>query len=244
MKKTKLLIDADYFFYRAATTAEEEHEYNEELTVIVGDFKKGKGIIKREMNNLMQKFDTDDVLLCWTDRKNFRKTVDPEYKGNRTKRKPCGYLKLKNWGMEYYPSMMKEGLEADDVLGILSTSGIIDQPFVLVSPDKDMLQIPVRVYNLKDEFDVTPEQAKRKVYEQCLCGDQTDGYSGCKGIGIKKATQILDKVKDGNYWPAVVAAYESYDQTEADAIRNLQLCKILQADNWDSVNKKPILVTS
>ena len=244
MQKTKLLIDADFFFYRAATTAEEEHEYNEELTVIVGDFNKGKKIIHREMNNLKARFDTDDLLLCWTSRNNFRKTVDPSYKGNRTKRKPCGYLKLKNWGMDYFESIMIDGLEADDVLGIIATNGTIKQPFVLVSPDKDMLQIPVRVYNLKNEFDVTPEAAIRKVYEQCLCGDQTDGYSGCKGIGPKKANQILDKVKDGNYWDAVVKAYEEHDQTEKDAIRNLQLCKILQADNWNKETKQPILITS
>ena len=196
MNKTKLIIDADFFFYRAATTAEEEHEYNEELTVIVGNLHKGQGIIRRELNNLKTKFDTDDILLCWTSRKNFRKTVDPNYKGNRTKRKPCGYLRLKNWAMETYPSLMIDGLEADDVLGILATNGSIKQPFILVSPDKDMLQIPCRVYNLKNEFDVSPEAAKRKVYEQCLCGDQTDGYSGCKGIGPKKANAILDKVKD------------------------------------------------
>ena len=245
MKPIKLLVDADYFFYRAACTAETEHEYNEELTVIVGDFKAGKRIVENEMNRLMTKFDSKDILLCWTDRKNFRKDVDPNYKGNRTKRKPCGYLKLKEWGMKHYPSMMKTGLEADDVLGILATSGKFDsQGFVLISPDKDMQQIACRIYNLKDEFTQTEEGATRKVYEQALCGDQTDGYAGCKGVGQKKANAILDKVTDGNYWKAVVDTYKEYDQTEEDALRNLQLCKILQSENWDSKNQKPILITS
>ena len=31
---------------------------------------------------------------------------------------------------------------------------------------------------------------------------------------------------------------EEYDQTEEDALRNLQLCKILQSENWDSKNQK------
>tara|TARA_R100001463_G_scaffold132359_1_gene192981 strand:+ start:11634 stop:12359 length:726 start_codon:yes stop_codon:yes gene_type:complete len=240
----KLLIDADYFWYRSAATAEEEHEYNEELTVIVGNFTTGKRTIRSELKKLQERFDSTDMLLCFTDRVNFRKSIDPEYKGNRTKRKPCGYLKLKQWGMETFPSMMVEGLEADDVLGILATNGTIKGPHVIISPDKDMQQVEGRLYNLKEEWDVTKEASVRKLYEQCLCGDQTDGYAGCRGVGPKKAGLILDKVKDGNYWPAVVDAYKLYNQTEEDALRNLQLSKILQAENWDPENKQPILITS
>ena len=239
---TKLLIDADFFAYRAASSSEQEHEYNEELTVIVGDFKKGQQIIKRELEKLTSRFDSKDLLLCWTDRKNFRKTVDPEYKGNRVKRKPCGYLKLKQWAMDTYPSIMKPTLEADDVLGILATKGDI-RDFVLISPDKDMQQIPCRIYDLKSEFTQTPEAAVRKLYEQALTGDQTDGYSGCKGVGPKRAGVILDSVKDGNYWPAVVEAFKEAEMSEEDALRNLRLARILHADDWDAEKQEPILFT-
>ena len=177
MSQTKLLIDADYFVYRAASTAETELEFNPDLTVVVGDFTVGKRLVEREINNLKTRFDSDDVLLCFTDRVNFRKSVDPSYKGNRTKRKPAGFLKLKNWAMETWPSLMKPGLEADDVLGILATNGSIDN-FVLISPDKDMQQIPCRIYDLKNEYTQTPELAQRKLWEQTLTGDSTDGYSG------------------------------------------------------------------
>ena len=242
MKPLKLLIDADFFFYRAASAAEEEHEYNEELTVIVGDFKKGQKIVRQELAKLTDRFDTTDILLTFTDRVNFRKEIEPTYKGNRVKRKPCGYLKLKNWGMEEYPSVMKPGLEADDVCGILATNGSLEN-FVLVSPDKDMEQIPVRLYNLKDEFDQSPEAARRKLFEQCLTGDQTDGYSGCVGVGPKRAQVILSGVKEGNYWPAVVEAYEQAGQSYEDALRNLRLARILQAGDWDSKEQRPILYT-
>ena len=237
-----LLIDSDYFFYRAAQAAEYEMEYSPDLTVIAGDFNRGKQIIKQELKNLRTRFDSDNILLTWTDQKNFRKTVDPSYKGNRTKRKPCGYLKLKNWGMETYPSVMKPGLEADDVMGILATNGSLDN-FILISPDKDMQQVPCRIYNLKEEFTQTPEAADRKLWEQALTGDSTDGYSGCVGVGPKRAGQILDKVKDGNYWAAVVEAFKAADMTEEDALRNLRLARILQADNWDADKQVPILIT-
>jgi DNA polymerase-1 len=166
--------------------------------------------------------------------------VDPDYKGNRVKRKPCGYLKLKNWAMKTWPSVMKPGLEADDVCGILATNGSLDN-FVLISPDKDMLQIPCRQYNLKEEFTQNEADAERKLYEQCLTGDSTDGYSGCLGVGPKKANAVLDKAK--SYWPAVLATYEEAGMTKEDALRNLRLARILQATDWDSESQTPILIT-
>ena len=107
MKPLKILLDADYFLYRAASASEEEQDYSQDLTVVIGDFKAGKKIVKNEISQLFERFDTKDILLTFTDQTNFRKTIDPEYKGNRTKRKPAGYLKLKNWPMPSYPSLMK-----------------------------------------------------------------------------------------------------------------------------------------
>ena len=237
----KLLIDADYFFYRAAAAAEEELEFNSDLTLIVGSFRKGKSIVTQEIEDLKTRFDSDDVLLTFTDRVNFRKEIEPTYKGNRVKRKPAGYLKLKNWGMKTWPSVMKPGLEADDVLGILATKGDIEN-FVLISPDKDMQQIPCRIYDLKSEFTQTPEAAERKLYEQALTGDATDGYKGCTGVGPKKASQILDE-SEGKYWEAVVKTYKKADQSEKDALTNLRLARILQASDWDAKKQKPILFT-
>ena len=203
-----LLIDADYFLYRAANSAEEEMVFTEDLTCVVGSLSEGQRIFKYELKKLRQRFDTDKVLLTWTSSDNFRKDVDENYKGNRTKRKPCGYNKLKKWAMETYPSISKPRLEADDVMGIVATKGDLKN-FVLVSPDKDMQQIPTRIYNLKDEFTVTPESAVLKLYEQALTGDTTDGYKGCPGVGPKKAAGIL-KNCNGEYWAATVEAFTTY----------------------------------
>ena len=238
---TKLLIDADYFLYRAASNAEEELEFDSDLTFVVGSFSKGQRRFKSELRELYDLFNTNDVLLTFTDKVNFRKTVDPSYKGNRVKRKPAGYLKLKKWAMSTWPSVMKPQLEADDVCGILATNGSLED-FVLVSPDKDMQQIACRIYNMKEDFVQTPEAAERKLYEQCLTGDSTDGYSGCVGVGPKRAGIILDKA-EGDYWPAVLDAFEAAGMTYEDALRNLRLAKILQAPDWDSKAQQPILFT-
>lgn len=239
MEKTTLLIDADFFFYRAACASEMEHEYTPDLTVIVGDFRRGKSIVKQELEKLTSRFDTDKFILYFTDIKNFRKGIDPSYKGNRVKRKPCGFLKLKNWGMDTYPSLVMPTLEADDALGITATSGEYKN-FVLVSPDKDLKQIPCRIYDLKTEFTQTPEAADRLLYEQCLTGDATDGYSGCPGIGPKRAGLVLDSAS-GSYWDAVIDAYKGAGLKEADALRNLRLARILQTGDWDEEKQTPIL---
>ena len=242
MTPLTLLIDADYFVYRAASASEMELDYSQDLTVVVGDFEKGKRIVLQELKKLTTKFDTKELLLCFTAPTNFRKGVLETYKGNRTKRKPAGYVKLRRWCIENYPSMTKPGLEADDVLGILATKGDLEN-FIVISPDKDMQQLPCRLYDLKTEYTQTEEAAVYKLYEQALTGDQVDGYSGCPGIGPKRASVILAKVKDQNYWPAVVEAYKNADLTEEDALTSIRLARILQVTDWDAERQTPILFT-
>ncbi len=242
MKPLTLLIDADYFFYRAAAASELELDYSQDLTVVVGNFSQGKKIVETEITRLCERFDTNEILLTFTDQTNFRKCVDETYKGNRTKRKPAGYLKLKNWGIINWPSLMKPALEADDVCSILATNGSLKN-FVLISPDKDMEQVPCRLYNLKKEWTQTPEAAKKKLFQQTLEGDQCDGYRGCIGVGPKSAEKILAKVENEDYWPAVVEAFLKAGQTEADALRTIRLARILQAEDWDADKQMPILYT-
>ena len=241
LKPPTLLVDMDFFCYRAAQAAEEELEFNADLTVIVGDHLRGRRIVRQSLQDFTDRFESEDFILFWTDTKNFRKDIEPTYKGNRTRRKPAGYLKLKKWCMSTWKSVMKPGLEADDALGIVATKGDISN-FVLISPDKDMEQIPCRIYNLKNEFTQTPEEAEFKLYYQCLCGDSVDGYSGAPGIGPKRANSVLSNC-GGDYWPTVVATYEKCGLSEAEALKNLRLARILQVQDWDAKKQKPILFT-
>jgi len=241
LKPTTILLDADYFFYRAACASEYEMTWDADLTVIAGSLTNGQKIIRSDIKKLKERFDTDQLVMTFTDLENFRKKIDSTYKSNRTKRKPCGFKRLLNWAMTEYNCVRMPQLEADDVLGILASRGDLTN-FVIVSPDKDMEQIPCRIYNLKEEFTQTPEKAEYKLYEQCLSGDTVDGYSGVKGIGKKKAQSILNN-KEGSYWSTVVKTYYDHGYNEADALRNLRLAKILQAADWDFNKKEPILFT-
>lgn len=235
-----LLIDADPIVYRAASAAEEELEFEPELTVVIGNFARGRQIVQQDINNLCTRFDTDQFILFFTDELNFRKGVDPTYKGNRIKRKPAGYKKLKEWSKSQWESVQMPLLEADDAIGIAVTSGKYDN-FILCSPDKDMEQFACRIWNGKQEFLQTPEKAAYKRWHQALTGDQTDGYIGVPGVGPKKADAILVKVKDGKYYEKVRDTYISAGLTEADAIRNIRLATILTNDLWDEEEQAVIL---
>ena len=60
---------------------------------------------------------------------------------------------------------------------------------------------------------------------QTLAGDQTDGYGGVPGIGVKRAIALLDK--DGYTWDTVVKAFKSKELDEDVALMNARLAKIL-----------------
>ena len=71
-----------------------------------------------------------------------------------------------------------------------------------------------------------------------MAGDQTDGYSGCPSIGIKRATTIFEN--KGYSWKAVIETFEEKGLTEEDALLNARLARILTADDYDFKRKEPI----
>jgi DNA polymerase-1 len=128
-------------------------------------------------------------------------------------------------------------LEADDALGIYATK---EPGHILCSPDKDMRQIPGQLYDLTDGVvTVEPEEGRRWHLIQTLAGDQTDGYAGVPGIGIKRAVALFEK--EGYTWDTVVKAFAEKDLGEDVALMNARLAKILQCDDYDFTNQKPRL---
>ena len=78
---------------------------------------------------------------------------------------------------------------------------------VVVSPDKDLKQIPGKLYDLKETYDITPLDGHKWHWIQTLAGDQTDGYAGVPGYGVKTAAKLFDK--EGYVWENIVKAFES-----------------------------------
>jgi len=233
-----LLIDADFIVYKCCAGAETEIDFGEDIIVVTSNFKEAYEYVERELYNIATDLGCfDDSILFFSDSINFRKSIDPAYKGHRNRKKPCGYKRVINKLKEEYPVVVMPTLEADDALGIYATK---EPGHILCSPDKDMRQIPGQLYDLTDGVvTVEPEDGRRWHLIQTLAGDQTDGYAGVPGIGIKRAVALFEK--EGYTWDTVVKAFAEKDLGEDVALMNARLAKILQCDDYDFTNQEPRL---
>ena len=233
----KLLKDADFIVYKACAAAESEVDFGNDVILVTSNFSDAYNASKREITKIGNKLGTfSSIILFFSDSINFRKKILPEYKGHRNRKKPCGYKRVINALKEEYKVIIKPGLEADDSMGIYATKYPGN---IIASPDKDMRQIPGRLYNFDETFTITPEQGAKWHLTQSMSGDQTDGYSGIPGIGVKRA-EALFKEK-GCSWKTVVKAFEEKGLPEEDALVNARLARILPADDYDFKKKEPIL---
>jgi len=233
-----LLIDADYIVYKCCAAAETEIDFGEDLIVVTSRFNEAYEAVQRELLSIATDLGCfDDTTLFFSDNINFRKSIDPEYKGHRNRKKPCGYKRVINKLKEDYHVVVMPKLEADDAIGIYATK---EPGNIVCSPDKDMRQIPGDLYDLSTGVvTITKEEGYRWHLIQTMSGDQTDGYAGVPGIGIKRAVALFEK--DGYTWDTVVKAFAEKDLSEDVALTNARLAKILQVTDYDFTNQEPRL---
>ena len=235
----KLLIDADFIVYKNCAAVETEVDFGDDVILVTSNFSDALAATNRELTRIKNKFGTfSEMILFFSDSINFRKQILESYKGHRNRKKPCGYKRVINALRKEYKVIIKPSLEADDSMGVYSTKYPGN---CIVSPDKDMKQIPGQLYNLDEVFTVSKEEGAKWHLIQALAGDQTDGYSGVPGIGVKRATTLFDE--SGYSWKTVLKAFTDKGLTEYDAITNARLARILTVDDYDFKNKRPILWT-
>ena len=237
---TKLLIDADYTVYKCCASVEDEIDWGDDVIMVVSKFSEAMNAVKRDLTKIKNEFmwDEPELVLFFSDSKNFRKKIYPDYKGHRNRKKPCGYRRVIKALGEEFTLIKMPTLEADDALGIYAT---MYPDNIICSPDKDLRQIPGTLYTMSETVSITPEEGLRWHYIQTLAGDQTDGYGGVPGIGIKRAVTLFEE--EGYKWSTIVKAFTDKGLTEEDALRNARLAKILTADEYDFTNNEPILWT-
>ena len=225
-----LLIDADYIVYKCCAANETEIDWGDDVIVVSSRFSEAYNMVERELFKIATDLGCfDDSILFFTDSINFRKSIDTAYKGHRNRKKPCGYKRVINKLKEDYQVVVMPQLEADDAIGIYATK---EQGHTICSPDKDMRQIPGDLYDFSDGVvTITKEEGERWHYVQTLAGDQTDGYSGVPGFGIKRAAAFFEE--NGYSWNSVVQAFESKGLDESVALQNARLAKILQHTDYD-----------
>lgn len=242
----KALIDADIVAYRAAQVNQKpvitfDETTGEKIEGIEVNFEGACKFADSLIKRIKQTTWSDTLILCFSDasENNFRYKVLPTYKHNRIgKSKPLLLSKVREYLQSKYTYNLMQNIEADDVLGLLQDS-FKDDTTVLCTVDKDLNQIVGLHYNWDrdDLYEVSKAEGDYMFYFQILNGDTGDGYKGCKGIGkvlaqkhLPNGEDILDKYE---VWSRVVSLYESKGLTEADAIIQARVARMLRGNEYN-----------
>ena len=162
----------------------------------------------------------------------FRHNLYADYKGKRDKmpedlaeQLPILKELLLAMGIK---TLEKLEIEADDIVGSLTRK--FDEQFILISGDKDLLQLindnttvwltqkgisnvlKVDSQVLKQEFNLTPEQV---IDLKSIMGDSSDNIPGVQGIGKVGATKLIDE------YGSLDNVYQNIDKISGSTQRKL-----------------------
>lgn len=162
----------------------------------------------------------------------FRHNLYADYKGKRDKmpedlaeQLPILKELLLAMGIK---TLEKLEIEADDIVGSLTRK--FDEQFILISGDKDLLQLindnttvwltqkgisnvlKVDSKVLKQEFNLTPEQV---IDLKSIMGDSSDNIPGVQGIGKVGATKLIDE------YGSLDNVYQNIDKISGSTQRKL-----------------------
>jgi DNA polymerase-1 len=227
-----LLLDADMLLYQTVAACEVEIEWCPEIITTHLPIKEAQIMFSELLDIKRRQAQSSKFTLCWTADKNFRKDVDATYKGNRAgnhRRKPVGYLAIRRWAEQQFPSECWHKLEGDDVLGILGTRH--QDKCVIWSGDKDLKQIPgLHLDNSGVINHISQLEADVFFYRQVLTGDSTDGYPGCPGVGPKTAERLIssEDFEETAAWRTVVEQYAKKGLGADYALNQARLARILR----------------
>lgn len=212
------LIDGDVVAYKAAYLADggSDEDIRDLVVAIVGTWIEACG--------------AESAVVCLGSKPTFRHRIFPDYKakrGEKPERLPDCIAALE----ENFTCLRMPDLEADDALGILGTGKYKDRS-IIVSIDKDLLQIPGNHYNPDKQRHtvVTEEDGFYLLCQQWLTGDPVDNFKGIPRVGEKTAKKLLGDD------PSIERVKEIYDEKELDHDYFLlqgRLARILTADDCD-----------
>lgn len=152
------------------------------------------------MDNILTKVNATEFKAYLSGKTNYRKTIYPEYKANRTGPKPRHLDDIRSFAeLEWNAIYSDENLEADDMLGIEQDKS--GNNTVICTLDKDLLQIPGKHFSWEIRgknwerpdtwFTQTELEGNRLFYEQAIKGDKTDNIRGIANMGKVKASRAI-----------------------------------------------------
>jgi DNA polymerase I len=239
--KTTLLIDGDVLIYQVGLAAECPINWGDDLWTLHADLGECKERLAGRISNLMEHLEGDSAIValsCSTE-SGFRRALCPTYKLNRKdSRKPVVHKPLRDHLVETYDTILRDRLEADDILGVLATTPVKGERRIIVSLDKDFRGVPCLFYRTCEDEpkveEISRTDAGRFHAIQTLMGDRVDGYTGIPGVGPVKAYKMLDGLEPHQWWPAIVKAYDAAGLCEEVALTNARMARILQHSDYNT----------
>lgn len=232
----KLIIDGNNLAYRAHATTNLTTKSGENVSAIYGTLNSLQSFLRKSSSGWKNKLLTEvqealldrtktfsEIVVCWDGGKSkWRRNIYPDYKGQRAVKRASQTEEERN---SYYQmldqmetlhqmlphfgvkSLKVKDWEADDLIYLSTKLSNEDDICIVVSTDRDMLQLvseKVFVWSPFKEVLYTPknfakETGVSKQYYltyRILVGDKSDNINGIHGIGDKKAKDLIIKYGD------------------------------------------------
>jgi DNA polymerase-1 len=191
-------------------------------------------IFHNMVRKLREAYQPEYIAAVFESGKTFREEAYADYKANRTEMPPdlgeqIPYIRRLLEAMRI-PVLQYAGFEADDVIGAMALRASQEFDVVIVSSDKDMLQLVderVHMYNpVKENVWYDPATAEEYMGVKpsqvadllALMGDSVDNIPGAPGIGEKGAQSIITRF--GSVESALERAAEVEKKTYRESLQN------------------------
>lgn len=235
-----VILDSDSYIYKACCVGT--------------TFSDKKKIINTIFSSLKDISDCNEVIgyIGINSDKSFRKGLYADYKLNRLNMKRPEHLKeLSQYLNEYKGFIFVSGIEADDACSISANyfnTFDPDNNYLVISNDKDLLQIPTYHYNpnltkisqfidVKNKSDIFISKDKKvfttgkyRLFNQILQGDSADNIKGIPKVGPIKSYNIIKDVKEEDLESICKKEYINYYGEDDGLIKyklNKNLCELL-----------------
>ena len=164
----------------------------------------------RSLGSYRKRFPGANIYVCWDGSSQRRKTLFADYKGNRVSRSGTPSFGWE-WLRETLPLLgvhqaFHPEEEADDVMASLVRGPLKDEPNVMVTTDRDLLQL---VSEFTHQLSPAVGSGKEKLYDpalveaeygvappalvhvRALSGDSSDNIPGVPNFGLKTSSKIV-----------------------------------------------------
>ena len=191
-------------------------------------------IFHNMLRKLTNEYHPEYIAAVWESGRTFREEAFADYKANRTEMPPdlvpqIAYIRRLLEAMRV-PILEYPGFEADDVIGTIAKRASEEADVVIVSSDKDMLQLVddrIHMYNpVKEDVWYDPAETERFMGVKpsqvadlfALKGDSIDNIPGAPGIGDKGAKDLI--LRFGSVEGALEHAAEVERKTYRESLQN------------------------